>query len=49
MILLSVSASAQEWATKMFLTMSHDFGVVVRGTKADSPCSECCDADFFNP
>jgi hypothetical protein len=34
-VLLPVSASAQEWATKMFATISHDFGTVARGEKAE--------------
>src|SRR5512140_3718862 len=34
-VLLSVPASAQEWATEMFSTTSHDFGVVARGAKAE--------------
>lgn len=29
------SASAQEWARKMFKTTSHDFGTVVRGAKTE--------------
>jgi hypothetical protein len=33
--LLPVSVFAQEWATKMFSTTSHDFGVVARGEKAE--------------
>ena len=35
MVLLSVPASGQEWAAKMFSTTSHDFGVVARGAKAE--------------
>ena len=31
---LASSASAQEWANKMFNTLSHDFGTVARGSKA---------------
>jgi len=29
------SASAQQWAAKMFKTNSHDFGAVARGSKAE--------------
>ncbi|MCS7305475.1 MAG: DUF1573 domain-containing protein [Thermoguttaceae bacterium] len=29
------AGSAQEWARKMFQTLEHDFGVVVRGAKAE--------------
>ena len=32
---MSVPASAQDWAGKMFQTSSHDFGVVARGEKAE--------------
>ena len=31
----SLDVSAQEWATKMFKTMSHDFGSVARGAEAE--------------
>jgi hypothetical protein len=31
----SASLPAQEWARKMFQTLEHDFGVVVRGAKAE--------------
>jgi len=31
----SIDVSAQEWATKMFKTTSHDFGSVARGAKAE--------------
>ena len=31
----SIDASAQEWATKMFKTKSHDFGSVARGAEAE--------------
>ncbi len=31
----SGGGSAQEWARKMFQTLEHDFGVVVRGAKAE--------------
>lgn len=34
-LLMSVPASAQDWAGKMFQTSSHDFGVVARGEKAE--------------
>lgn len=34
-VLSSALASAQEWATKMFPTTSHDFGVVARSTNAE--------------
>ena len=34
-VLISVPASAQDWAVKMFQTLSHDFGVVARGEKAE--------------
>ena len=34
-VFISVPASAQQWATKMFQTTSHDFGVVARGQKAE--------------
>lgn len=30
-VVLSVPAIGQEWATKMFETNSHDFGTVARG------------------
>lgn len=30
-----IDASAQEWATKMFKTRSHDFGKVARGSEAE--------------
>ncbi|MBI2479744.1 MAG: DUF1573 domain-containing protein [Planctomycetia bacterium] len=30
-----IEMSAQEWATKMFKTTSHDFGYVARGAKAE--------------
>jgi hypothetical protein len=30
---LSASASAQDWAKKMFKVHSHDFGAVARGSK----------------
>ncbi len=32
---LADSASAQEWARKMFTTTSHDFGTVARGAKSE--------------
>jgi Protein of unknown function (DUF1573) len=34
-LLLASSASAQEWALKMFNTTSHDFGTVAKGSKAE--------------
>jgi len=34
-VLMSVPASAQDWAGKIFQTSSHDFGVVARGEKAE--------------
>lgn len=35
LIVLGDSARAQEWATKMFETTSHDFGSVARGSKVE--------------
>ena len=35
MLLVTSSASAQQWATKMFKTVEHDFGSVARGSKAE--------------
>jgi hypothetical protein len=32
---LAATASAQDWATKMFETTSHDFGSIARGAKAE--------------
>src|SRR3954447_17936964 len=32
---LTASASAQQWAQKMFATTKHDFGTVARGAKAE--------------
>ncbi len=34
LLLFGPTASAQEWATKMFNVTSHDFGTVARGSKA---------------
>ena len=34
-VVLSVPAIGQEWATKMFETNSHDFGTVARGERAE--------------
>lgn len=35
MIAMGAEAMAQEWATKMFQTTSHDFGSVARGSKVE--------------
>jgi hypothetical protein len=35
LVLACTSASAQDWAVKMFKTTSHDFGTVARGAKAE--------------
>jgi hypothetical protein len=35
LLLAASGASAQDWAAKMFNTMSHDFGTVARGSKTE--------------